>query len=62
LVQQLTERLRRDVHVYEVESVAFGQVPRWLLGCWAPQRVVARLSDGTAPMLHDGSEDISPAD
>jgi hypothetical protein len=49
-LDDLVERLRQEVHVYEVEAVTLGEVPSAMLGWWISPALAARFESDTAQM------------
>lgn len=60
-LDDLVERLRQEVQVYEVEAVTLGKVPRAMLGWWIPPSLAGRFESESATTMpvtqSDGEED-----
>jgi hypothetical protein len=59
-LDDLVDRLRQEVQVYEVEAVTLGEVPRAMLGWWIPSTLAGRFeskSATTIPTTEAGGED-----
>ena len=56
---EMLEQIRGSVQVYEVEAVAFGRVPKAMLGWWTPIDLVSQFlsSDDVAAEISDPEED-----
>jgi uncharacterized membrane protein YkvA (DUF1232 family) len=52
-LEELVDRLREEVQVYEVESVAVGEVPDVMLGWWIPSTLTARFESEPATARAD---------
>lgn len=44
----LVDRLRQEVHVYEIEAVTLGEVPRVMLGWWISSTLASRFESESA--------------
>ncbi len=64
-LDELVDRLRQEVQVYEVEAVTLGEVPRAMLGWWIPPTLAGRFeseSMATFPTTdRDGEDDAGTA-
>jgi len=62
LLEELVDRLRQEVHVYEVEAVTLGEVPASMLGWWVAPTLAGRFESEGAQALraHDstGEDDV----
>jgi hypothetical protein len=47
-LDELVDRLRQEVQVYEVEAVTLGEVPRAMLGWWIPPTLAGRFESESA--------------
>jgi len=60
-LEDLVDRLRQEVQVYEVEAVTLGEVPRAMLGWWIPPTLAGRFESGSTATLPtaegDGEDD-----
>lgn len=59
-LEDLVDRLRQEVQVYEVEAVGLGDVPRTMLGWWIPATLAGRFESDSAtvvPMMEAIGED-----
>ncbi len=59
-LDELVDRLRQEVQVYEVEAVTLGEVPRAMLGWWIPPTLAGRFeseSTATLPTTEGDGED-----
>jgi hypothetical protein len=59
-LDELVDRLRQEVQVYETEAVTLGEVPATMLGWWIPAALASRFeSDGSsaAPSPEDVGEE-----
>ena len=59
-LDELVDRLRQEVQVYEVEAATLGEVPRVMLGWWIPPTLAGRFESGstaTLPTPEDDGED-----
>jgi hypothetical protein len=59
-LDDLVDRLRQEVQVYEVEAVTLGEVPLVMLGWWLPPALVSRFELDSAqvpPVPEDEGED-----
>lgn len=64
-LEDLVDRLRREVQVYEVEAVTFGDIPRAMLGWWIPATQATRFESDSATAVPtteaDGEDDAGTA-
>ncbi len=64
-LDELVDRLRQEVQVYEVEAVTLGEVPQAMLGWWIPPTLAGRFeseSPATLPTTErDGEDDAEVA-
>jgi hypothetical protein len=60
-LEDLVDRLRQEVQVYEVEAVTLGEVPRAMLGWWIPPTLAGRFESELATTVPtteaDGEDD-----
>lgn len=47
----LIDRLRQEVHVYEIEAVTLGEVPPAMLGWWIPPTLAMRFESDSGPAV-----------
>lgn len=64
-LEDLVDRLRQEVQVYEVEAVTLGEVPRAMLGWWIPATLAGRFESESATAVPttepDGDDDAGTA-
>lgn len=64
-LEELVDRLRQEVQVYEVEAVTLGGVPRAMLGWWIPATLAGRFESVSAMAVPtteaDGEDDAGTA-
>lgn len=64
-LEDLVDRLRQEVQVYEVEAVTLGEVPRAMLGWWIPATLAGRFESESATAVPtaeaDGEDDAGTA-
>lgn len=62
-LNDLVERLRQEVQVYEVEAVTLGEVPRAMIGWWIPPTLAGRFESESATTVPateaDGEDDAA---
>jgi hypothetical protein len=56
-LEGLVDRLRENVHVYEVEAVTLGEVPSPMLGWWIPLAFTGRYESESAQASLSGNVD-----
>jgi uncharacterized membrane protein YkvA (DUF1232 family) len=61
-LEELVDRLREEVQVYEVEAVGFGEVPRTMLGWWIPPALSGKFeSEPAAAVVTNEDEEEADA-
>lgn len=64
-LEDLVDRLRQEVQVYEVEAVTLGEVPQAMLGWWIPATLAGRFESESATVVPtteaDGEDDAGTA-
>jgi hypothetical protein len=63
-LEELVDRLREEVQVFEIEAVTFGEVPQAMLGWWVPPTLSGRFESEPGPALaaHEQEADYSRPD